>query len=55
MGALCNGLNVVDLVNQLEQEKIVGRPLNLINRLKNIDVVVLGELGGSVASVSELL
>jgi DNA replication protein DnaC len=37
--------NVVDLVNQLEQEKIVGRPLNLINRLKNIDVVVLDELG----------
>jgi len=37
--------NVVDLVNQLEQEKIGGRPLNLINRLKNIDVVVLDELG----------
>lgn len=37
--------NVVDLVNQLEQEKIVGRPLNLINRLKNVDVVVLDELG----------
>ncbi len=32
-------------MNQLEQEKIVGRPLNLINRLKNIDVVVLDELG----------
>lgn len=36
---------MVDLVNQLEQEKIGGRPLNLINRLKNVDVVVLDELG----------
>jgi DNA replication protein DnaC len=37
--------NVVDLVNQLEQEKTMGKPLNLINRLKYIDVVVLDELG----------
>ena len=37
--------NVVDLVNQLEQEKAMGKPLNLINRLKYIDVVVLDELG----------
>lgn len=37
--------NVVDLVNQLEQEKITGKSLGLVNRLKNIDVVVLDELG----------
>lgn len=37
--------NVVDLVNQLEQEKMAGKALTLANRLKNIDVVVLDELG----------
>ena len=37
--------NVVDLVNQLEQEKLAGKTLTLANRLKNIDVVVLDELG----------
>lgn len=37
--------NVVDLVNQLEQEKAMGKPLNLVDRLKHIDVVVLDELG----------
>ncbi len=37
--------NVVDLVNQLEQEKLTGKALTLANRLKTIDVVVLDELG----------
>jgi len=37
--------NVVDLVNQLEQEKICGKAGQLANRLQNIDVVVLDELG----------
>ena len=37
--------NVVDLVNQLEQEKVSGKALTLANRLKAVDVVVLDELG----------
>lgn len=37
--------NVVDLVNQLEQERLTGKALTLSNRLKGIDVVVLDELG----------
>lgn len=37
--------NVVDLVNQLEQEKMIGKSGHLANRLQNIDVVVLDELG----------
>jgi DNA replication protein DnaC len=37
--------NVVDLVNQLEQEKRLGRPGGLSERLRNVDVVVLDELG----------
>jgi DNA replication protein DnaC len=37
--------NVVDLVNQLEQERVTGKALTLSNRLKGIDVVVLDELG----------
>ena len=37
--------NVVDLVNQLEQEKILGRQGGLSNRLKHVDLVVLDELG----------
>lgn len=37
--------NVVDLVNQLEQEKIVGRAGYLAERLRSVNVVVLDELG----------
>lgn len=37
--------NVVDLVNQLEQEKVAGRPGYLADRLRGINVVVLDELG----------
>lgn len=48
--AVRNGLkarffNVVDLVNQLEQEKMAGRAGYLAQRLRCIDVVVLDELG----------
>lgn len=37
--------NLVDLVNQLEQEKITGKEGQLAARLQNVDVVVLDELG----------
>lgn len=37
--------NIVDLVNQLEQEKMAGKAGQLANRLQNVDVVVLDELG----------
>lgn len=37
--------NVVDLVNQLEQEKMAGRAGYLAERLRCIDVIVLDELG----------
>jgi DNA replication protein DnaC len=37
--------NVVDLVNQLEQEKMAGRAGYLAERLRYVDVVVLDELG----------
>jgi len=37
--------NVVDLVNQLEQEKLANKAGNLAKRLKYVDVVVLDELG----------
>ena len=48
--AVRNGLkarffNVVDLVNQLEQEKIAGRAGYLAERLRCVDVVTLDELG----------
>ena len=48
--AVRNGLkarffNVVDLVNQLEQEKMAGRAGYLAQRLRCVDVVVLDELG----------
>ena len=48
--AVRNGLkarffNVVDLVNQLEQEKIAGRAGYLAERLRSVDVVTLDELG----------
>lgn len=37
--------NVVDLVNQLEKEKLAGNAGSLVNRLRNIDIVILDELG----------
>lgn len=37
--------NVVDLVNKLEQEKNIGRPGYLAERLCFVDVVILDELG----------
>jgi DNA replication protein DnaC len=37
--------SVVDLVNQLEQEKHLGKAGRLANRLANVDFVVLDELG----------
>jgi DNA replication protein DnaC len=37
--------NVVDLVNQLEKEKLAGRAGYLADRLRHVDVVVLDELG----------
>jgi DNA replication protein DnaC len=48
--AVRNGLkarffNVVDLVNQLEQEKMAGRAGYLAERLRCVDVVTLDELG----------
>lgn len=48
--AVRNGLkarffNVVDLVNQLEQEKMAGRTGYLADRLRCVDVVTLDELG----------
>lgn len=48
--AVRNGLkarffNVVDLVNQLEQEKMAGRAGYLAERLRCVDVVILDELG----------
>jgi len=37
--------NIVDLVNQLEQEKLTGKTGYLESRLKNMNVIVLDELG----------
>ncbi len=37
--------NVVDLVNQLEQEKAEGKAGRLSNRLKFMDLIILDELG----------
>ena len=37
--------SVIDLVNQLEQEKHQGRAGSLANRLTHVDLVVLDELG----------
>ena len=37
--------NVVDLVNQLEQEKLAGRAGYLADRLRHVDIVLLDELG----------
>ncbi len=36
---------VVDLVNQLEQEKAAGKAGQLATRLVNVDAVILDELG----------
>lgn len=44
-GKRCRFYNVVDLVNQLEQEKLTGKAGGIINRLKLLDLVVLDELG----------
>ena len=37
--------NVVDLVNQLEQEKVRGHSGRMVKTLLNMDLVVLDELG----------
>jgi len=37
--------NVVDLVNQLEKEKLDGFSGRISNRLKNIDIIIFDELG----------
>lgn len=37
--------SVVDLVNLLEQEKSAGKAGQLVNRLINVDIVILDELG----------
>ncbi|MBW2690600.1 MAG: IS21-like element helper ATPase IstB [Deltaproteobacteria bacterium] len=44
-GKRCRFFNLVDLVNQLEQEKIVGHGGRLAARLARLDLVVLDELG----------
>lgn len=44
-GKRCRFFNLVDLVNQLEQEKLVGRGGRLAASLTRLDLVVLDELG----------
>ena len=44
-GKRCRFFNLVDLVNQLEQEKLVGRGGRLAASLARLDLVVLDELG----------
>jgi len=44
-GKRCRFFNLVDLVNQLEQEKLVGRGGKLAASLARLDLVVLDELG----------
>ena len=44
-GQRCRYFNLVDLVNQLEQEKLAGRGGKLAASLARIDLVVLDELG----------
>jgi DNA replication protein DnaC len=44
-GKRCRFYNVVDLVNQLEQEKLSGKAGRLLNRLKLLDLIILDELG----------
>lgn len=44
-GRRCRFYNAVDLVNQLEQEKLLGKAGALVNRLKSLDLIILDELG----------
>ena len=44
-GRRCRFFNLVDLVNQLEQEKLAGRGGRLAASLARLDLVVLDELG----------
>jgi DNA replication protein DnaC len=44
-GKRCRFFNLVDLVNQLEQEKLSGRGGRLTSSLSRLDLVVLDELG----------
>jgi DNA replication protein DnaC len=44
-GKRCRFFNLVDLVNQLEQEKLAGRGGRLAANLSRLDLVVLDELG----------
>lgn len=44
-GKRCRYFNLVDLVNQLEQEKLAGRGGKLATSLAQLDLVVLDELG----------
>ncbi len=44
-GQRCRYFNLVDLVNQLEQEKLLGRGGRLAASLARVDLVVLDELG----------
>lgn len=44
-GKRCRHFNLVDLVNQLEQEKLQGRSGKLAASLARVDLVVLDELG----------
>ena len=44
-GRRCRYFNLVDLVNQLEQEKLQGRGGKLAASLSRLDLVVLDELG----------
>ncbi len=44
-GKRCRYFNLVDLVNQLEKEKLSGRGGNLAISLARLDLVVLDELG----------
>lgn len=45
LGKKARFYNVVDLVNQLEQDKLNNNPGKLAEKLKSIDIVVLDELG----------
>lgn len=38
-------LSTIELVNELEQEKLLGRPGRIANRLMHTDLVILDELG----------
>ncbi len=38
-------MSTIELVNQLEQEKLAGKPWRLANRLLHTDLVILDELG----------